>query len=93
MNLTIQASTDDMSAKDPMRGPGRPPLPPDEEQKRRNINLDDDRAAFAARIGDGNLSRGLRRLIDDARQAEEVAAAASARAGRAAAQRKTSGNG
>jgi hypothetical protein len=61
-----------MTTKDLTRGPGRPPIPLGEEQKRRNINLDDARAEFAARIGDGNLSRGLRRLIDDAMRTEGV---------------------
>lgn len=56
------------------RGPGRPPVPQSEAQTRRNINLDDARAEFAARIGDGNLSRGLRRLIDDAMREESRAA-------------------
>lgn len=51
-------------------------MPAAEEQKRRNITLDDDRADWVARTqGDGNLSLGLRRLIDDARRIEEAAAA------------------
>jgi len=66
-----------MSGFKPKRGPGRPFVPAAEEQKRRNITLDDDRADWVARTqGNGNLSLGLRRLIDDARRQEEAAAAA-----------------
>lgn len=47
------------------RRPGRPTTI---GASRRNITLDDDRAEFAARLGDGNLSEGIRRAIDIARE-------------------------
>lgn len=64
-----------MSAE-PKRGPGRPFTPAAEEQRRRNITLDDARADWVARTqGNGNLSAGIRALIDDAKRIEEAAAA------------------
>ena len=44
-------------------GPGRPMMEV-EPQKRRNISLSDAHAEKAERIGDGNISEGIRRAID-----------------------------
>lgn len=48
----------------PKRRPGRPTTL---GTKPRRITLDDDRAEFAQMLGDGNLSKGIRRALDIAR--------------------------
>lgn len=55
------------AGEEPRRGPGRPVTI---GASRRNISLDDERAAFAAELGGGNVSEGIRRALDIAREVE-----------------------
>ena len=48
-----------------MKGPGRPRFEA-ERQRKRNIALSDRLAEKARRLGDGNVSEGIRRAIEAA---------------------------
>ncbi len=49
----------------PGRGQGRKPLPPEQHLKRRQVQLSEGQIAVATRLGDGNLSAGIRRAIQE----------------------------
>lgn len=58
---------DGFAGRPPSRRPGRPTTL---AARPRKISLDDERAQFAKQLGEGNLSEGIRRALDLARESE-----------------------